>query len=174
MLEADWREYRRNLPHLRMRGATYFLTWRLHSNQPELTAAERDLVVESLTKLAGVHYDLLAFVVMNDHVHVLVTPREDRRLESIVQPWKSVTSHAMVKKGRTAPVWMHESFDRIVRDQSELEQKANYILNNPLKRWPEIREYRWLQCAIAMGEATRDGEGISGEAPEATGGEGER
>jgi hypothetical protein len=32
----------------------------------------------------------------------------------------------------------------IVRDEAELLEKAQYIKNNPLKRWPEINDYAWV------------------------------
>ena len=35
-------------------------------------------------------------------------------------------------------------FDRIIRDERELIEKASYILNNPVKRWPEMEEYEWV------------------------------
>ena len=31
----------------------------------------------------------------------------------------------------------------VVRDVTEYEQKRDYILANPFKRWPEIESYRW-------------------------------
>src|SRR4051794_12163427 len=115
MKESKWREYRRNLPHMRVQGATYFVTWCIHPSQPELSPAERDLIVGSLRFYNTQHYDLAAFVVMNDHVHVLVTPRDGWTLENVVQPWKSFTAHVMVKKfHRVAPTWVTESFDRIM------------------------------------------------------------
>jgi putative DNA methylase len=93
----------------------------------------------------GVRYDLLAFVVMNDHVHVVVTPMDGRMLEEILYSWKSYTSHQLkLGSHREAPIWLDESFDRIVRDDDELEQKVNYILGNPWKRWPELQEYEWV------------------------------
>jgi len=40
--------------------------------------------------------------------------------------------------GRTSPS------DRIVRDEDELEQKFNYILGNPWRRWPSLDGYAWV------------------------------
>jgi hypothetical protein len=33
-----------------------------------------------------------------------------------------------------------------VRDEDELEQKFNYILGNPWRRWPSLDRYSW-ECA---------------------------
>jgi putative transposase len=137
--------YRRNLPHWRLDGCVYFITWRLHESQPELVAAERDVVVAALRYFRDQRYDLLAFVVMNDHVHVLVQPQNAFRLQDIMHSWKSFTARVLQKDfQRRGTIWQAESFDRIVRDETELLEKGQYILNNPLKRWPELREYPWV------------------------------
>ena len=137
--------YRRRLPHWRLTGATYFVTWRLQRGQADLTPAERTLVVSAIKHFEHERYELTAFVVMNDHVHVLVTPSEQHRLEEIVHSWKSYTTHCIQRQtGRQGSVWLVESFDRLVRDEAELLEKAEYILNNPWKRWPEITEYPWV------------------------------
>ncbi len=82
---------------------------------------------------------------MNDHVHVLVTPLGEHRLQDIAHSWKSYTTHCFHQRtGRQGSVWLAESFDRVVRGEAELLEKAEYILNNPRKRWPEITEYPWV------------------------------
>jgi hypothetical protein len=35
--------------------------------------------------------------------------------------------------------------DRIVRNEVELEQKFNYILGNPWRRWPSLDRYSWVR-----------------------------
>lgn len=141
---ALFSQYRRNLPHWRLTGATYFLTWRLHQAQTDLTPGERDRVVSALRHFDGERYTLLAYVVMNDHVHVLVRPHGGHRLEQTTHSWKSFTANRMQKEsGRVGAVWQDESFDRIVRDEDEFWEKARYILDNPVKRWPGTGDYLW-------------------------------
>lgn len=141
----SFRSYRRCLPHWRMESACYFVTWRLRQEQPELQPAERGLVFGALRFYHGTKYVLHAAVVMNDHVHALVTPLGAHRLEQIVRAWKSFTSRKMAR-GLRSPggTWLPEYFDRIVRDEAELAEKMSYIQNNPRKRWPEIEEYLWV------------------------------
>jgi REP element-mobilizing transposase RayT len=124
--------YRRKLPHWRMEGAVYFLTWRLNQKQSELVPAERDLVVLTLRHFHNERYRLHGYVVMNDHVHILVEPMEGHELSSITHSWKSFAAHELQKKlGRKGAIWQDESFDRIVRDETEFLEKAQYIQNNP-------------------------------------------
>ena len=95
--------------------------------------------------LMGSRYNLLAYVVMDDHVHVLVEPFTEEQLQQIIQSWKSFTANKMQREyGRRGAVWQDEYFDRIMRDEAEFLEKAEYIFNNPIKRWPELENYRWL------------------------------
>jgi hypothetical protein len=48
------------------------------------------------------------------------------------------------ERSRLGRVWQNEYFYRIVRDDEELTQKLNYIMQNPSQRWPEMGEYSWL------------------------------
>jgi REP element-mobilizing transposase RayT len=136
--------YRRRLPHLRVEGAIYFVTWRVHGDQPDLSEAERDGVIEAVRHFDGARYALHAYVVMNDHVHVIVEPHTAFRLQAIVQAWKSFTANRFQREqGREGAIWQDEYFDRVIRDEAEYEQKRDYILANPFRRWPEVGAYRW-------------------------------
>jgi REP element-mobilizing transposase RayT len=140
--------YQKNLPHWRQEGVTYFVTWRIHKSRAELTPKERERVAGALRHFDGERYRLWAYVVMNDHVHVLVQPLPNHDLQEIVQAWKSYTAHVISDHGKSSrDVWQDEYFDRIVRDESEYLEKMGYILGNPRKRWPELEDYPWLWMA---------------------------
>ena len=137
--------YRRRLPHWRLPGATYFVTWRLAEGQRPLMPEERTVVADAFHFFDQQRYELSAYVVMDDHVHVIVTPLAHARLQDIYHSWKSYTArHFQRGSGRRGRVWQQEPFDRIVRDEAELSEKIQYILNNPLKRWPDITDYPWV------------------------------
>src|SRR5262245_61933794 len=87
--------YRRRLPHWRLPGSVYFITWRIQPGQALLNAAERSMVTSAIRHFDGVRYALHAFAVMDDHVHVIVQPLEGHRLESLVHSWKSFTANRM-------------------------------------------------------------------------------
>ncbi len=136
--------YRRRLPHLRVDGAIYFVTWRAYPGAPDLTDRERDGVVAAIRHFDNQRYALHAYVVMNDHVHVIVEPGDEVRLEAIVQSWKSFTANRFQREGgRGGAVWQDEYFDRVIRDEAEYAQKRDYIRDNPFRRWPGIDSYRW-------------------------------
>jgi len=139
-------EYRRRLPHWRLDDAVYFVTWRIARRQPIMSPDERSIVLNALLHFEGDRYDIAGCVVMDDHVHVLLRVHEGLTLEAITQMWKSFTSRNILKSRRAkAPFWQDESFDRIVRDAREFDEKLSYIWNNPLKRWPDMKsEYPWV------------------------------
>ena len=133
------------MTHWRLTGSVYFATWQLKKAQRELTSNERDVIVSALKYFDAKHYDLIGYVVMDDHVHVLVTPFDNYPLEKIVHSWKSYTAHKLQREsGRQGKIWQEEYFDHIIRDENEFLEKAQYILTNPLKTWPEIEEYEWV------------------------------
>jgi len=84
------------------------------------------------------HYELHAFVVMANHVHLLVLPRVNpsRFLQSV----KGYTAREANRLlGRTGqPFWQAESYDHWVRDDRESDRIRAYIENNPVRAgwWP--------------------------------------
>ncbi len=139
----------RNLPHWQMGGSTYFITFR--TREIELPAEVRKLVLESCKHFDRERYHLWSAVVMPDHVHLLLTPMEQKKgewysLSLILHSIKSFSSKEINKLlNRGGTIWQDESFDRIVRDEEEFFEKWNYIRNNPSKRGlcktPERYEY---------------------------------
>lgn len=142
--------FRRNLPHFRIDGAVYFITWRLHPARADLSEKERDDITAALRRFDGLRYRLHGYVVMNDHVHVLVEPVAPWALQKILHSWKSFSAHTLQRShGRRGCIWQDESFDRIIRDEAEYAEKRAYILSNPIRRWPDLSGYRWVW---ALGE----------------------
>ena len=92
----------------------------------------RQIVVEALLHFDGVRYTVREWVVMPNHVHVVVTPLGDNELSDILHSWKSFTSKKINKLlERTGSFWQAESFDHIVRSPESLERIEAYILANP-------------------------------------------
>jgi valyl-tRNA synthetase len=90
------------------------------------------IVAEGLTHFDSQRYTLGAWVVMPNHVHALVTPREGHDLSKILHSWKSFTANRINEElNRTGPLWQHESFDHIVRNEASLYRISEYIERNP-------------------------------------------
>ena len=93
----------------------------------------RSVVADALRHFDSDRYWLDAWVVMPNHVHVVVTPLRDNGLSATLHAWKSFTSHAIGKllPDWHGPFWQKESFDHIVRGPDHLERFRIYIANNP-------------------------------------------
>jgi len=134
---------RRFLPHWRLEYSTYFITWCKERNVASLQECERTIVVETILHFHQVRYHVWAYVVMDDHAHVIITPM-NYELSEILRSWKSISALKINRqRGRKGRLWQPESYDRIVRNETEFVAKMEYILNNPFKRWSGTKEYAW-------------------------------
>jgi len=77
-------------------------------------------------------YELYAYVVMVNHVHVLLRPRVP--LARITRLVKGVTARKaneiLGRKGQ--PFWQDESYDHWVRSEAEFNRIMSYIERNPV------------------------------------------
>jgi len=105
------------------------------------------LVADSLQYAEQVlnFYHLHAWVIMANHVHLLVSPRVApvRFLQSIKGYTAREANRVLGQTGE--PFWQAESYDHWIRDGGEFERVRAYIENNPVRaglaRSPE--EFRW-------------------------------
>ena len=111
------------------------------------------MVRNNLYHHAGTKYSLWAYVIMPNHVHVLLKPDEvwEKRFEidksdkdkaryergplsAILHSLRSYTSSEANKiLGRKGKFWQGEAFDHWVRDNDEFERIIYYIEHNPVK-----------------------------------------
>jgi putative transposase len=80
-------------------------------------------------------YQLHEFVVMPDHIHVLLTPIAPITLEKTVQFVKGGFSYRARKDlGFGGEIWQNSFYDRRVRDAQEYRNFRQYIYMNPTRR----------------------------------------
>ncbi len=108
----------------------------------------RKEVVERLLFKHGRDYDLGDWVVMPNHVHVLLQPLGEASLEAIMKPVKGISARNInCLLGRSGSLWMQESFSHIVRSLEQLKRFQRYIRMNAEKaRLPATDfsyEQRW-------------------------------
>jgi valyl-tRNA synthetase len=99
------------------------------------------LVQEALLHFDGRRYDLIAWCIMPNHVHVIVRPFEGNDLADILHSWKSFTAKQANKLlGATGTFWQADYYDHIIRDEEDFRNQINYVLENPnkagLQDWP--------------------------------------
>ncbi|MCG2715979.1 MAG: transposase, partial [Candidatus Marinimicrobia bacterium] len=93
----------------------------------------KEIVENAVKYFDGERYYLDKFVVMPNHVHIIVIPRNEWTLSKITHSWKSYTANELNKlTNQSGPVWMPESFDHIIRSPKQLERIRQYIEDNPM------------------------------------------
>jgi len=100
------------------------------------------MVAENLLHFSATRYDLRAWVIMPNHVHLLLTPVSGTTLAQIMHSMKSYTAHrANEILKRQGHFWSKEYFDRYIRNHEHLCRTVDYIRYNPVKaglcKWPE-------------------------------------
>jgi len=89
-------------------------------------------------------YELRAWVLMANHVHILIYPNAD--LPKITKSIKNFSARrANEILGLTGPFWQDECFDRWVRGPEELEKIVGYIESNPVSAGlvSRVEKWRW-------------------------------
>jgi putative transposase len=125
--------------HLRLSFSQFqfFPDW---LSDPEIAGC----VVDSFIRGAELgQYSVHAYVVMSNHVHILLDPRVP--LRRITGGIKGVSARdANAKLGRTEkPFWQDESFDHWIRNEARLEHVRTYIERNPVKAGLVARPEDW-------------------------------
>lgn len=106
------------------------------------------IVQNALQCFDGQRYQLYAWVVMPNHVHVLCRQTSGWQLSTIVQSWKSFTAHAINKHlGRTGTLWQADYFDRWIRNDNHFLSVAYYIEHNPVTAGLCKSPSDWLSCS---------------------------
>ena len=91
------------------------------------------IVRDAILRFAGYRFELGAWCVMPNHVHLLIQPRDGYSLSDILQGMKSFSAkEANRLLGREGEFWQRESYDHIVRDATDYSFQRRYVLSNPM------------------------------------------
>lgn len=147
--ESDWRRKLETLGEPQRREFARTFSRRLES---ELDAGHGECVLRD-SKLAGIVADSLLhfdgdryamgdFVIMPNHVHLLVGGLARDAMLKQVKSWKKWAALEINKYlGRRGRLWQDESFDHLVRSEAAFEKFRNYIAENPVRAKLRQGEY---------------------------------
>ncbi len=146
--------WRGRLPHWRADDVTYYVTFR---HRRPLNEAERRLTLRALIKPDGSRWDLVIVCVLPEVTELMFRVREaptgePYELSDVVEKAKQKAGKLIVKaSGERFPPFYNESYDRIVRDDVELEERWQSILDSPvqaeLAEEPEEYDGLWVAGA---------------------------
>jgi len=117
-------------------GASYFVTTKCWEGRNAFQVTEiAEILLNTLFHYRDSGgYLLHEFVIMPDHLHLILTPNLQTSLEKAVQLIKGGSSHRIHKKrGGRREIWQVGFHDWTIRDLDDWNAKANYIRMNPVK-----------------------------------------
>ena len=115
-------------------GDDHFITFSCYSRQPYLaTAASKDIFLDSLERTRKrYNFAVLGYVVMPEHVHLLVSEPLDQEvpLSKALQSLKLSVSKRLTPK----PFWETRYYDFNVFTHNKQIEKLKYMHRNPVTR----------------------------------------
>jgi putative transposase len=115
---------------------TFFATTKTHGGR-RLLQSERNatLLIDVLrTSVAAKNFQLHDFVVMPDHIHLLITVDEQTTIEKAMQLIKGRFSYRLKKEqGYLGEVWQRGFSEVHVDNETSFRQFREYIAQNPVK-----------------------------------------
>ncbi len=118
------------------------------------------IVMQEIRRLDGMRYDMLAYCIMPNHVHLLVDfshfgeNAQAKRLSPLSQALRLIkgrsSRYANLQLSRSGKFWQDESYDHFVRNNDELKRIIGYILNNPVKAGLVKTWDEWIYSYVAQ------------------------
>jgi len=124
-------------------GGFHFLTFSCHARLPYLAStAASDLFEHTLEAMRRRYvFHVFGYVVMPEHVHLLVSEPRRAVLAHAIQALKT----SVAKQSRQRPFWLVRYYDFNVRSETKRTEKLRYLHRNPVTRGlvcsPE--EWKW-------------------------------
>ena len=113
-----------------------------------------NLVARAICFFERERYELRAWVVMPNHVHVVVWPMPGHALSNILHSWKSYTAHEINKllPEKMVPFWQSESYEHLIRDDEDMHRCCRYTLMNPITAGLCARpeDWKWSSAHVAQ------------------------
>ena len=131
------------------KGQICFVTSVTHNRSP-LLIPNIELLLNAIdTARRRLPFDLIAFVVMVDHIHFVIDPfgnDVDRIMQRIKLGFGS--KYRKVHNLPSGKVWQSRYWDHIIRDQHDLGNHIDYIHYNPVKHGLVTNPFLWEHSSI--------------------------
>ena len=131
-------------------GSFHFITFSCHDRLPFLQAPDIKDIFEHSLEAVRKRYVLfvLGYVVMPEHVHLLVSEPKCGSLDRAIQALKTSVSKQSIQR----PFWLPRYYDFNIHSEQKRVEKLRYIHRNPVTRrlvsrpeewkWSSFRNYR--------------------------------
>ncbi len=160
----DWKSQLQELPASEVAEfhARFTEEWHRLLDQGHGSCALRDpacaaMVRDSLLHFEGDRYQMHGFVIMPNHVHLLVSFPDRQTLLEQCESWKRFTSTRLNRLlNRTGRFWQKDAFDHLVRGPVQYHRLVQYLADNPIHARLQPGEYLlYLKADEAGGKQSR-------------------
>jgi len=119
--------------------AVYFVTLCVHAKQPHFKNPETAVyIADEINYRAHTTKEVLvlAYCIMPDHVHLLIKLNQGygNTLQNWVAAFKRYTARLFQQSNGVSPLWQKNFYEHVVREEESLEQIAEYIVHNPVRK----------------------------------------
>jgi putative transposase len=133
-------------------GTSYFLTTKCWQGRPVFQIPENAaILIRTLFRYREREtYLLHEFVIMPDHLHLLLTPSATTSLEKVVQLIKGGSSHEIHReRNLKMEIWQEGFCDWTIRDADDGRTKAECIRMNPVRAKLVSKPEEWPHSSAA-------------------------
>jgi len=171
--------HRKTIRHFNEPGHIHFLTFSCYQQLPFFKSDRtRGWLVQAIVKAREKQrFDLIAYVIMPEHAHLLIQPLlpnydmaailkaikqpVSRRAKRFLEEENSGWLRKLTVKSGSREIFRFwqagPGYDRNIRDEQELLEKIQYIHNNPVKNGLAARGEDWLWSSAGWYLDRRDG-----------------
>jgi len=135
-----------------LNGYSYYLTMVTHKRMPLLIENIEALRESFRESKKYYRYSIDAIVILPDHLHMIITPKDVKEYPKIVRAIKynfsmrvshmQEQSMARYKKGMTS-IWQKRYYEHTIRDEKDYIRCLEYMKNNPIKHELVENEEEW-------------------------------
>ena len=98
---------------------------------------------------------LLEFVVMPEHLHLIIVLRGNNTISFIMQEIKKGSARLINRNRKmNTKVWMNEYYESVVRGENDFAKRMEYIANNPVKQGLVEKAEDYPYSSISCGYET--------------------
>ncbi|UCD72353.1 MAG: transposase [Syntrophobacterales bacterium] len=121
---------------IRSAGKTFFITFNVHGKRPLFRNPKAcSFFLHTLRYYKPqLKFQLLGYVVMEDHIHLMMRTPLDVKISTIIQKIKGAFGRKWKMMSQwKGPVWQKSFFNSIIHDDVSLKQRLNQIHNKPVE-----------------------------------------
>jgi REP element-mobilizing transposase RayT len=113
----------------------YHVTTKTKHNKPLFQdAANAAVVMDALKFVRTDRAYLLGYVLMPDHLHAILVPRNGRTISSLMRTVKGYASRVInARRGGSGSLWQPSFHDRLIRSERQLHDTLEYMHWNPVR-----------------------------------------